>query len=183
MRHLYFFWIFIMNKIIGFLIISLLLPRVVFSEQIKININANVMERSCTVSNDTASLLVGLNPNDLNGKLVGIPFTETPFSIVLENCPKNINSAHIIFTGVNDTIMTNLLKNLDETDAGASNIAIGIYDNNKKIIDISNNKTTLKIDHNLVNNIFNFYASYIKTSNTSSAGKVLCIANFELSYD
>ncbi|MEX5986828.1 hypothetical protein [Providencia hangzhouensis] len=54
--------------------------------------------------------------------------------------------------------MTNLLKNLDETDAGASNIAIGIYDNNKKIIDISNNKTTLKIDHNLVNNIFNFYS-------------------------
>ncbi|MEX5927445.1 fimbrial protein [Providencia hangzhouensis] len=38
-----FFWIFIMNKIIGFLIIFLLLPRVVFSEQIKININANVM--------------------------------------------------------------------------------------------------------------------------------------------
>ncbi|MEX5927446.1 fimbrial protein [Providencia hangzhouensis] len=88
-----------------------------------------------------------------------------------------------MFTGVNDTIMTNLLKNLDETDAGASNIAIGIYDNNKKIIDISNNKTTLKIDHNLVNNIFNFYSSYIKTGNTSSAGKVLCIANFELSYD
>ncbi|QZY66513.1 fimbrial protein (plasmid) [Providencia rettgeri] len=172
-----------MNKIIKYLIVFMFLPSLSLSEQIKININAIVIERSCTISNNSINLLVTLDSNDLKEKWVGIPFTKTPFSIVLENCPKDISSAHITFTGESDTTMTNFLKNLDKTSSSANNIAIGIYDSNQNVIDLNNNLTTLDVDHSLVNNVFRFYASYIITSNNPSAGKVISVANFELSYD
>lgn len=180
----YFIWISIMNNIfLNFIYFLLIFPFASVGSQITININANVIERSCVISSDFNDLPVKLESGNLKGQLIGYPFVETPFSIKLEDCSDNISSARIKFIGENDNTMNNLLKNLNETELRAKGVAIGIYDKNKKNIDIQSNETSLTIDHNINSNLFQFYAFYVKTSNIVSAGKITSVANFELSYD
>lgn len=159
------------------------LPMASFSEQVTININATVLERSCTIANDSLNPTIDLQTGDLRGSKIGVPFSGTPFSINLIDCPDNISTAHITFTGESDATMGNLLKNNDETDAGAKGIALGLYDTDNKNIDIKNNKTSLTINHASSTNRLNFFAYYVKVNSNASAGKIIGIADFELAYD
>lgn len=173
-----------MNKtILSLFFLFMFISKISYSNQVTINISAKVIERSCTISSGSSDFSITLDTGDLRGKEIGTPFTETPFSISLEECPDNLSSAHIKFTGESDLVMSNLLINSNKTDAGAKGIAIGLYDTNNKNIDIQSNSNSLVIDHKLQNNIFKFYAYYVKTSNNYSAGKITSVANFELSYD
>lgn len=172
-----------MNKIIVFFFMFLIFPRLSMSDRATININTNVIEKSCTISKSSSNLTITLATNDLRGKKVGIPFGETPFTISLEDCPTNISTAYIKFTGESDPIMNNLLKNNVNTNEGAKSVSVGIYDFHKKNIDINNNKMSLNIKPNETYNIFYFFAYYIKTSDNSSPGKIISTVNFEISYD
>jgi len=172
-----------MNKLSILIIILMALPTVSFSEEVTININASVIERSCTLSNDSLNATIDLQTGDLRGSKMGVPFSGTAFSISLTDCPENIATAKITFTGESDNVMSNLLKNINGTDAAAKGVALGLYDTDNKNIDINNNKKTLTIDHALSTNTFKFFAYYVKVNNTSSAGKVLSVADFELAYD
>lgn len=172
-----------MNKILLIVCLLPLLFKESFSETITININGNVVERSCTISNSSQNQVINLYSGDLRNSELGVPFTGKLFSIILEDCPINIISAHLKFTGESDNEMKNLLKNTNESDSGAKGVAIGLYDINRKNIDITNNSEFLKIDHSEDQNTFNFYAYYVKTNETSKAGKLISIINFELSYD
>lgn len=159
------------------------LPMISFSEQVTININASVIERSCTISNDSLHATINLQTGDLKGSKNGVPFAGTPFSISLIDCPANIATAHITFTGESDKTMSNLLKNIDETDDAAQGVALGIYDSEHNNVDIKNNNTSLKIDHATSTNNFNFFAYYVKVNDHPSAGKITSVADFEISYD
>lgn len=180
-------WISIMNKILLFLLgLLITLPEKSLSESITININANVMERSCTILNDSLNSTVDLQSRDLRqgNTEVGVPFAGTPFSISLIDCPSNISTAHIKFSGESDSTMDHLLKNrLNEADVAAQAIALGLYDADMKNIDIKNNNEILNIDHGLATNSFNFYVYYVKTSDSPQAGKIISVADFEVTYD
>lgn len=173
-----------MNKLsLFFSGLLMIFPTVSFSEKVTININANVIERSCTISNDSLKLTVELQPGDLKGKKIGTPFAGTPFSISLVDCPANLSSAHLTFSGESDTTMGNLLKNTNETDAAAKGVALGLYDTDNNNLDIKNNKKTITLNHSLDKNTFNFLAYYVKTDNKPGAGNITSIADFELAYD
>ena len=182
MRHLYFIWIFIMNKrflsSVGAILIFLSASS--SADQLQINITANVIATTCSISSGTKDFLVNLDQGNLRGVAIGVPFSYSPFSINLEDCPSNINTAHVIFSGESDSTMPNLLK---VSSGGASGVAIGLYDSNKKNIDIRNNVTDFSINHSSEENILNFLVAYLKTSNAATAGKVQSIASFEISYD
>ncbi len=154
-----------------------------FSEEVTININASVIERSCTISNESLNATVNLQAGDLRGSKIGVPFAGTPFSISLVDCPNNISIAHITFTGESDKTMGHLLKNINEADAAAKGIALGLYDSDNNNINIKSNKKSLVIDHALSKNTFNFFAYYVKVNDASSAGKIISVADFELAYD
>jgi len=166
-------------------ILSLLtfLPAVSMGERVTIKINASVIERSCTISNSSVNSTVDLQPGNLRASKLGAPFSGTRFSVNLENCPDNISSAYIQFKGESDPEMSNLLKNTSTTDTSARGIAVGLFDEDNNNIDVRNNKINLKIDHGTPVNEFSFFAYYVRVNNNSSAGKVLSVANFELSYD
>lgn len=175
---------FIMTKNVGFILTFLIFcPATSMGERVTVNINASVVERSCSISNSSVNSTIELQPGDLRSSKLGAPFSGTSFSVILENCPDNITSANIVFNGESDPVMSNLLKNTSTTEISAQGIALGLYDVDNSNIDIRNNKKTLKIDHDKSANSFNFIASYVRVNNNPSAGKVLSVANFELSYD
>lgn len=172
-----------MNKILLIICLFSLLLKECFSETITININSNVVERSCTINNSSQNQTISLDTGDLKNSKIGVPFTGKLFSIILEDCPINIQFAHLKFTGDSDIEMKNLIKNSDESDFGAQGIAIGLYDTNSNNIDITDNNEVLNIDHKTNYNMFKFYAYYVKTNETPKAGKLISVVNFELSYD
>ncbi|WP_410003667.1 fimbrial protein, partial [Providencia stuartii] len=74
-----------MNKLAWILFPFLISTSTVgFCERITININGNIVERSCVISKNTSDFTVKLDTGDLKGKKIGIPFNKTPFSIILE---------------------------------------------------------------------------------------------------
>lgn len=154
-----------------------------FADQIKINITANVIAKTCSISSGTNVFVVNLQQGNLRAAEIGIPFSFSPFSINLENCPSNINTAHVTFSGESDPIMPNLLKISNDTYSEAEGIAIGLYDSEKRNIDIRNNVTDFSLNSLDTKKTLNFLAAYLKTSDNASAGKVKSIASFEIAYD
>ncbi len=177
-------WIYIMNKTsIIFLGVILTFSEKSISDTVTININAHVVERSCTILNDALNMTVNLKAGDLRQSRRGIPFGEMPFSISLTDYPDNISTAYIKFSGESDTTMNNLLKNVNGSETAAQGVALGLYNIKNENINIQSNEERLSINHGQSTHIFNFSASYVKTSDTTSAGKIISIVDFELSYD
>lgn len=185
MPHRYFIWIFIMNKRILLSAVFMLsfFAANVLADRAKIVITANVVAKTCSISSATKSFLVNLASGNLRGVGVGIPFTYSPFSINLEDCPSDINTAHVTFSGESDPEMPNLLKVSSGADFEASGIAIGLYNLEKKNIDIRNNFTDYPITHSSAEHGLTFLVAYLKTRDTALAGKVVGIASFEITYD
>jgi len=154
-----------------------------FADQVKINITANVMVQTCTISTGSKDFLVSLLSGDLRNATVGVPFSATSFAINLEDCPANIKMAHVTFSAESDPVMPNLLKTASDSDSDATGIAIGLYDSDKKNIDIRNNITDFVINHDANINSLNFSAAYIKTNDNALPGKIRSFAYFEIAYD
>lgn len=164
-------------------LILMMLPLTSYGDRVTININASVVERSCTISDGSLNATVSLQTGDLRNSYVGVPFSGSKFSISLEDCPENISTAKIKFSGESDPIMSTLLKNTGDGESAAKGVALGLYDNDNKAININGDYKTLTIDATSSVNTFNFFARYVRVSDTYSAGNVLSVANFELSYD
>lgn len=173
-----------MNNISFFMGMTFLfIPLVASADKITVNINATVIERSCTISNDSLSKKVDVPAADLKYSRIGVPFAGKNFTISLEDCPENLTTASIVFRGDSDGSMANLLKNIDSTDAAARGVAFGLYDKEGKNINIVQNKTTLPVDASLGTNNYEFSAKYVKISGNYSPGKIVSVVDFELSYD
>ncbi|HEJ9059007.1 TPA: type 1 fimbrial protein [Serratia fonticola] len=153
------------------------------ADQVQINITAKVTAKTCAVSSKTSYFLVNLATGNLRDAVVGVPFSESSFTINLEDCPLNITTAHVNFSAESDTDMPNLLKIANDSDSDATGVAIGLYDKNGKNIDIRSNATDFLINHAEAINYLYFSAAYLITSDKALPGKVKSFAFFEISYD
>lgn len=154
-----------------------------FSDQSEINIIAKVLDNTCYISTESSDFLVNMSTGNLTGMEIGIPFTVSPFSISIDNCPANVSVAHVKFTGDSDVVMPNLLKIASSSDSDAKGIAIGLYDHKNNNLSMLGNITDFNINHNIDRNTFYFNAAYLKTINDALPGKVVGVASFEISYD
>ena len=153
------------------------------ADQTAINITAKVNSKTCTISTGTTDFVVNLKTGNLRGAMVGVPFSDASFSIDLEDCPLNITMAHVTFSAESDPAMPNLLKIISSDDSDARGIAIGLYDSDKKNIDIRNNLTDFYINHDNSINSLVFSVAYVKNNANTLSGKVKSVASFEVFYD
>ena len=153
------------------------------ADQVQINITAKVIAKTCAISSKKSDFLVSLATGNLRDAAVGVPFSESSFTINLEDCPLNIKTAHVTFSAESDTDMPNLLKIANDADSDATGVAIGLYDRNGKNIDIRSNATDFLINHAEAMNSLYFSAAYLKTSDKALPGKVKTFAFFEIAYD
>ncbi|WP_426817301.1 fimbrial protein [Winslowiella sp. 2C04] len=171
-----------MNKFILFIALHIFSLNL-HAEQVKINITAKVLDSTCTISSNSTDFVVNMNSGNLRGQDIGVPFGDTPFSISLDNCPESIKTAHVKFSAESDPLIPNLLKITSGSDMDAKGIAIGLYDSKKNNLNITSNNGDYPIDKVNNNNVFNFSAAYVKTSNDFTPGKVVAIAYFDITYD
>ena len=155
-----------------------------YADQAKINITSKVLENTCAISSGSTDFVVNMTNSNLRKQPIGIPFGNTSFSITLDNCPENVNIAHVIFSGESDPIKSNLLKITDSKELStAKGIAIGLYNDKGNNIDISKNNTDFLIKNNVNNYILKFSAAYIKTTEVTSSGKIIAVAYFDITYE
>lgn len=174
-----------MNRIYTtvFILVISIIPTVSISDQVQINITAKVMAKTCTVASESRNFLVNLDSGDLRGAQVGVPFSYSPFTVKLEDCSLNINTAHLSFSDESDAILPDLLNNSGATGLEADGIALALFNQDKKRIDIRDNTTSFAINHAGSETALSFFAAYVKTKDTASAGKITSFANFDISYD
>lgn len=153
------------------------------AEQITINISAKLRSSTCSLSSGSDNSVVNMTTGLLNGKNLGVPFGLTPFNIIIENCPLEINTVNVRFTGASDEKMPNLLQINSGAEGEANGVAIGLYDMNITNLDIRNNFSSFNLTHSSDINKLSFYAAYVKTSGEMSPGKVTGVTSFEISYD
>lgn len=172
-----------MNRKIFWLVIFFVIFNSVksFSNQIKINITATLMENTCIISTASTDFLVNLISGDLRGKDIGIPFGETPFYINLDSCPENLTTAHVKFTSERDPIMPELLKIQSTDSSSAKGVAIGLFDKDNN--NVTHGSVDIDINHDGNKNIFPFSVAYLKTGSDASPGKIIAVTSFEIAYD
>lgn len=167
------------KKLVYFLLI--LIPIASFSDdQVVVNINARVLEKTCIISNTAIS--VSLKTNILKSRPINTPFGSVPFYIDIKECPKYSSYAHITFKANPDNINPQLIKNA-VGEGYAEGVGLALLDNNDNIININSNRMDYLIDHNLLINKIEFKVAYSKTTDSYRVGRVLGVAEFEVSYD
>lgn len=175
-----------MNKsifYIGILLVTYLSSNSYADDQVTININAKVIESTCTVSAESVDFIVDMVVGDARNVSINTPFGKTPFSIYLEDCPVSVQKVHVKFTGTSDTTYSNLIQINNNGTTDATGIAIGLYDLNNNNINITNNLTDFNVNSSNIKVELGFIAAYVKTSTQYTPGKVTGVANFEISYN
>lgn len=139
---------------------------------------SNLIQRSCEVSDESSHLTVELKKWSTRELYQSGDKTQPiPFTIQLKNCLAN--NLSVTFQGQGDATDSTLLA-LDQ-NAGASNVAIEILDENTQRISLS---VPVKYENNDDSNLqLNYAARYISTATRVGAGSANATANFILSYD
>lgn len=171
------------NSLFYFSLLYLFSSFFLYADQVIINIKSKVVETTCIISSDSTNFIVNMASANLRGQDTNIPFGKSPFSITLDNCPDSISIANVRFMGDPDITSPNLLKTLDNNESSAKGIAIGLYDDDNKNINISNNNMSYSINKDTNKYTFHFSAAYVKTREDAIPGQVKAISYFDIYYD
>jgi len=146
---------------------------------VNLRIKAVIVDRACTVTTESQNINVELGKWTTNNMTnIGDQTRLIPFSILLEDC--SAKKVSVAFQGQKDTNNSQLLAL--SNNSSASNIAIGISDQNQKLLPLG--QFTQPVSINTSNKIqLNFFANYIVTRNSTTAGTANSTANFIINYD
>jgi len=149
--------------------------------KINFELHGMVVAYSCGVVDSETEKYIDLGKHATKSlSSAGTKSTLVPIPFDLTNCPPN-GTVNITFTGNKDSINTELLA-IDKNANSAKNIAIEISDKNKKRIPIGVKSENMSVDNN--GNISTlFYANYIVTEGSSTAGLANANAQFTIQYD
>lgn len=146
---------------------------------VNLRIKAVIVDRTCTVATESQNVNVDLGKWATNNMInIGNQTRLTPFSILLKDC--SAKKVSIAFQGQKDTNNSQLLAL--SNNSSASNIAIGIFDQNQQLLPVAQFTQPVSIDSS--NKIqLNFFANYIVTRKSATAGTANSTANFIVNYD
>ena len=114
----------------------------------------------------------------------GFETTKTPFHIKVKDCPASVTTVAVLFDGARDQSDNSLLA----INGGASGVAIKLYEHDRSTA-VSLGKTSAKqtvtpgTSGGTGSADLEFYADYISTAATVTAGKADGTANFNMIYN
>lgn len=147
-----------------------------------VNITGTIADNTCTVSQDSKAMTVSMG--DVSNKTFSRPGDGSAyqsFSISLEKCGGAASRVSVTFSGAADSENNDLLA-LTGGAGYATGMGIGIYDAEKNLIPLNQpgEETTLTADQASVT--LNFFARYVASGATVSAGTANASATFKLTY-
>jgi major type 1 subunit fimbrin (pilin) len=158
-----------------------------------ITITGNVVTSTCNVAinGGSASPTITLPTVDVNafGGAAGVAAAWSPVNIVLTGCPASIsgltnNTVVPYFFGTNVDTADNYLKN---TVTGGSNVEVALSNSESLsgLLTLSgslNNQNTTAKALSTSAITFSYYAGYVSTATTTSAGSVSTTVQYDIAY-
>lgn len=147
--------------------------------------NGSITDSSCNVDSGSTGQTVDLGKwasSYFTG--TGSETTKTPFHIKVKDCPASVAKVAVLFDGARDQSDTTLLA----TNGGATGVAIKLYEHDQTTA-VSLGKTTAKqavtpgSSGSTGSADLEFYADYVSTGATVTAGDANGTANFNMIYN
>lgn len=147
-----------------------------------VRFQGEIITNACEISADSKDQLVILGKHAVSELMTSTETTDVNFRIKLVNCPKGLSSARVRFSGEIDPTNPDYLKvtSSGRTEA-AKGVAIKLKDRNKQELKLHTNSIEYPISDGLA--VMNFFASYVKTQNTVTAGEANGKADFSIIYN
>lgn len=149
-----------------------------------VNFNGQIIDNGCKValsSGSPGSMIVEMKKVSKSGLMGAKGLTSTPveFNLTMTDCPAT--TAQVKFDGEMHKSDPNALAISSGTSA-AENIAIQIYDEGMEKVPMFTASRSFELQENQENKL-KFYASYISTADTVTAGVANAFANFTINYN
>ncbi|WP_296246036.1 fimbrial protein [uncultured Enterobacter sp.] len=149
-----------------------------------VNFNGNILDSACDVDVASQNQVVVLGDYyKTEFPATGSRTAATRFNIVLKNCPVTVTSAKVRFDGTPDATNASLLA-IDSSVAGAATgVAINLMSADKADLPLHGSNGYSYALSSTTDNTLNFYAQYISTAATVTAGPANSVANFSVVYN
>ena len=147
--------------------------------------NGSITDSSCNIDSASTSQTVDLGKwASTYFTSTGFETTKTPFHIKVKDCPASVTNVAVLFDGARDQSDNSLLA----INGGANSVAIKLYEHDRSTA-VSLGKTSAKqtvtpgTSGGTGSADLEFYADYISTAATVTAGKADGTANFNMIYN
>ncbi|MCX4181462.1 fimbrial protein [Enterobacter sp. HSTU-ASh6] len=149
-----------------------------------VNFNGNILDSACDVDVASQNQVVVLGDHyKTEFPTTGARTAATQFNIVLKNCPVTVTSAKVRFDGTPDATNASLLA-IDSSAAGAATgVAINLMTADKADLPLHGSNSYSYVLSSTADNTLSFYAQYISTAATVTAGPANSVANFSVIYN
>ncbi|MEZ6876691.1 fimbrial protein [Enterobacter sp. KBR-315C3_2022] len=149
-----------------------------------VNFSGNILDSACDVAVASQNQVVVLGDyykNDFTAAGSRTPATQ--FAIVLKNCPVAVNTAKVRFDGSPDGSNANLLAIDSSVQGAATGVAINLMTADKVDLPLHGSNSYAYSLSSTADNTLNFYAQYISTALSVTAGPANSVANFSVVYN
>ena len=148
-----------------------------------VNFNGNILDSACDVDVASQNQVVVLGDYyKTEFPTTGARTAATQFNIILKNCPVTVTNAKVRFDGTPDLTNASLLA-IDTSVAGAATgVAINLMTADKADLPHGSNSYTYALS-STADNTLSFYAQYISTAASITAGPANSVANFSVVYN
>ncbi|RAY67088.1 type 1 fimbrial protein [Enterobacter hormaechei] len=156
----------------------------VFAAAGTVNFNGNILDSACDVDVASQNQVVVLGDYyKTEFPTTGARTAATQFNIILKNCPVSVTNARVRFDGTPDSINTRLLA-VDTSVAGAATgVAINLMTADKADLPLHGSNGYTYVLSSTADNTLNFYAQYVSTASSVTAGPANSVANFSVVYN
>lgn len=170
--------------IAAFLATAALSTSPVFAAAGTVNFVGTILDNACQVDVASQNQQVKLgNFYKAEFPTSGAKTASQDFDIVLKNCPASVTSAKVRFDGTPDLTNPNLLAIDTSGSDAASGVAINLMTADKADLPLHSSNGYSYALQSTQDNTLKFYAQYISTTGTVTAGTANSVANFSVDYN
>lgn len=149
-----------------------------------VNFAGNILDSACDVAiaSQNQTVIIGdFYKSEFQG--MGAKTAAKDFDIVLKNCPDTVTSAKVRFDGASDLVNPSLLAINDSVAGAATGVAINLMSADKADLPLNGENNYNYVLSSSQDNNLKFYAQYISTAASVTAGPANSVANFSVVYN
>ncbi len=156
----------------------------VFAAAGTVNFAGNILDSACevAVTSQNQTVIIG---NFYKSEFAGMGdrTAAKDFDIILKDCPVTVTSAKVRFDGAPDLVNPSLLAINSSVAGAATGVAINLMSADKADLPLHGENNYNYVLSSTQDNTLKFYAQYISTASSVTAGPANSVANFSVVYN
>ncbi|MEG5747394.1 fimbrial protein [Enterobacter asburiae] len=148
-----------------------------------VNIAGVIQDNTCEIASDSQNFVVDMGVMaQKQFRKVGDSSPDKSFSINLEHCGPAASEATVTFSGVADSLNSDLFA-IDVSSDSVNGLALGIYDGNGKPVPPGKTSTGVALKPEQAEAVLDFSARYTAVKDSVTAGSTNVTVTFVINYE